>query len=56
MALGVGFPASIASQMLADGRIAGRGLLNPAVDLPHGPFLEALAERGLVVREEVLES
>lgn len=55
MALGVGFPASIAAQMLAEGRIAGRGLLNPAVDLPYAPFMEALAERGIVVTEEVLE-
>jgi saccharopine dehydrogenase-like NADP-dependent oxidoreductase len=55
MALGVGFPASIAAQMLAEGRIAGRGLLNPAVDLPYAPFMEALAERGIVVKEDVLE-
>ena len=55
MSLGVGFPASIVAQMLADGTIAGRGLLNPAVDVPYAPFMAALAERGIVVKEEVLE-
>jgi len=55
MSLGVGFPASIVAQMLADGTIGGRGLLNPAVDVPYAPFMAALAERGIVVKEEVLE-
>jgi lysine 6-dehydrogenase len=55
MSLGVGFPASIVAQMLAEGTIAGRGMLNPAVDVPYAPFMAALAERGIVVKEEVLE-
>ena len=37
------------------GDLAGRGLLNPAVDVPYAPFMAALAERGIVVKEEVLE-
>jgi saccharopine dehydrogenase-like NADP-dependent oxidoreductase len=55
MSLGVGFPASIVAQMLADGRIQKTGMLNPAVDVPYAPFMSALAERGIVVREEVQE-
>ncbi len=55
MSLGVGFPASIVAQMLADGRIRGTGMLNPAVDVPYAPFMAALAERGIVVKEEVEE-
>jgi len=55
MSLGVGFPASIVAQMLADGRITGSGLLNPTVDVPYAPFMAALAERGIVVKEEVQE-
>jgi saccharopine dehydrogenase-like NADP-dependent oxidoreductase len=55
MSLGVGFPASIVAQMLADGRIQGTGMLNPAVDVPYAPFMAALAERGIVVKEEVQE-
>lgn len=55
MAVGVGFAASIAAQLLAEGRIAGRGLLNPAVDVPSDLFLQALAERGVIVTEEVEE-
>jgi hypothetical protein len=30
-------------------------MLNPAVDVPYAPFMSALAERGIVVREEVQE-
>jgi lysine 6-dehydrogenase len=55
MSLGVGFPASIVAQMLADGRITGSGLLNPTVDVPYAPFMAALAERGIVVKEEMQE-
>jgi saccharopine dehydrogenase-like NADP-dependent oxidoreductase len=55
MSLGVGFPASIVAQMLAEGRITGTGLLNPATDVPYAPFMAALAERGIVVQEEVKE-
>jgi saccharopine dehydrogenase-like NADP-dependent oxidoreductase len=53
MSLGVGFPASIVAQMIASGEIAPKGVLNPALHVPHAPFMAALAERGIVVTEEV---
>jgi saccharopine dehydrogenase-like NADP-dependent oxidoreductase len=51
MSRGVGCPASMAAQMLAAGEIRGTGVLNPAVDIPHGPFMAGLRERGIVVHE-----
>jgi saccharopine dehydrogenase-like NADP-dependent oxidoreductase len=53
MSLGVGFPASIVAQMIAAGEISKKGVLNPALDVPYAPFMAALAERGIVVTEEV---
>jgi len=53
MSLGVGFPASIVAQMIASGQISQKGVLNPAVDVPYAPFMAALAQRGIVVKEEV---
>jgi saccharopine dehydrogenase-like NADP-dependent oxidoreductase len=53
MSLGVGFPASIVAQMIASGEITRKGVLNPALDVPYAPFMAALAERGIVVKEEV---
>jgi len=53
MSLGVGFPASIVAQMIASGEIATKGVLNPALDVPYAPFMAALAQRGIVVTEEV---
>lgn len=47
MAMGVGFPVSIAAQMIGAGQIAQRGLLSPVRDIPYGPFMEALAVRGI---------
>lgn len=52
MGLGVGYPVSIVAQMLAGGRIARKGLLSPAVDVPYVPFVAELATRGVVVKEE----
>jgi saccharopine dehydrogenase-like NADP-dependent oxidoreductase len=52
MSLGVGFPASIVAQMLAAGEITPKGVLNPALHIPYAPFMKALAERGIIVREE----
>jgi saccharopine dehydrogenase-like NADP-dependent oxidoreductase len=52
MSLGVGFAASIAAQMLAAGEIRKKGVLSPAVDIPHVPFMAALAERGIVATEK----
>jgi saccharopine dehydrogenase-like NADP-dependent oxidoreductase len=53
MSLGVGFPASIVAQMIASGEIKQAGVLNPALHIPYGVFMAALAERGIVVTEEV---
>jgi lysine 6-dehydrogenase len=54
MSLGVGYPASIVAQMIGDGVIAGKGVLNPALDVPYEPFMAALHERGILIHEEVL--
>jgi lysine 6-dehydrogenase len=54
MSLGVGYPASIVAQMIAGGVIAGKGVLNPALDVPYEAFMAALKERGIVIREEIL--
>jgi saccharopine dehydrogenase-like NADP-dependent oxidoreductase len=53
MSLGVGFPASIVAQMIASGEIKKTGVLNPALHVPYDRFMAALAERGIVVMEEV---
>jgi lysine 6-dehydrogenase len=56
MSLGVGFPASIVAQMIASGEISTKGILNPALDVPYAPFMAALAERGIFVKEEAIWS
>jgi len=43
----VGFTASIGAQMVAAGKIARRGLLSPAKDVPFGPLVEELGRRGV---------
>ena len=53
MSLGVGFPASIVAQMIASGEIKQKGVLNPALHVPYAPFMTALADRGIVVTEEL---
>jgi saccharopine dehydrogenase-like NADP-dependent oxidoreductase len=53
LSLGVGFTVSIVAQMIAAGEISGKGVLSPALDVPYAPFMAALAERGIVVKEEV---
>ena len=40
-------------QMIGGGEITAKGVLNPALHVPHAPFMAALAERGIVVTEEV---
>ena len=47
----VGFPASIAAQMVATGAIAGRGVLSPIRDVPWAPFVGELADRGIEIVE-----
>ena len=49
-----GFPPSIVAQMILAGRISERGVLPPERAVPVGPFLEALAGRGLHARVTVV--
>lgn len=42
----VGFPMSIGAQMILDGRISQRGIVNP-VSVPFAPFIEELEKRGI---------
>ena len=42
----VGFPMSIGAQMILDGRISKRGIVNP-VSVPFEPFIEELEKRGI---------
>jgi saccharopine dehydrogenase-like NADP-dependent oxidoreductase len=53
MSKGVGFPASIAAQMIAAGEIAAKGVLTPIFDIPYQRFTERLAERGIVIEIEM---
>jgi len=55
MAMGVGFPVSIAAQMIGSGQIAQTGLLSPARDIAYGPFMDALAARGITVKRRTVE-
>ncbi|UCE62113.1 MAG: saccharopine dehydrogenase NADP-binding domain-containing protein [Phycisphaerales bacterium] len=50
----VGYPASIAAQMIVSGTINGRGLLSPTKHVPYGLFVAELRERGIQVRETTL--
>ena len=52
MGMGVGFPASIVAQMIADGQIKDTGILTPTVHVPSDDFLKQLKSRGIVVEEE----
>ena len=52
MAQGVGYPASIAAQMIAKGEIAEKGVLSPMKHIPYPAFIDALRNRGIIVEEE----
>ncbi|MCB2147525.1 MAG: saccharopine dehydrogenase NADP-binding domain-containing protein [Deltaproteobacteria bacterium] len=52
MAQGVGYPASIAAQMIARGEITGKGVLSPMKHIPYPAFIDALRSRGIIVEEE----
>jgi len=47
----VGFPASIAAQMLASGQIKARGLLSPIQHMPWAILVEQLSRRGIAIVE-----
>ncbi len=46
---GVGYPASIVAQMLAEGKITRKGLLSPTIDIPAEDFIEELSKRGITI-------
>jgi lysine 6-dehydrogenase len=46
------WPASIVVQMLASGEIAKRGAIRQEADVPAGPFLAAMARRGIEIHYE----
>lgn len=48
----VGYTAAIGAMMVADGRIARRGLLTPLRDVPYEAFRAELGRRGIHVSEE----
>ena len=52
MSKGVGFTASIVALMIARGEITEKGVLAPAVHVPYQPFMDRLAERGIIIEEE----
>jgi hypothetical protein len=39
--------------MIGPGQITKRGVLSPVTDVPYGPFVQALAARGVQVSAEV---
>ncbi|MCU0237375.1 MAG: saccharopine dehydrogenase NADP-binding domain-containing protein [Acidobacteria bacterium] len=51
----VGYTAAIGALMIADGRLARRGLLSPLRDVPYELFRDELARRGIRVSEEITE-
>jgi saccharopine dehydrogenase-like NADP-dependent oxidoreductase len=53
MSKGVGFTASIVAQMLAAGEITAKGILAPGIHIHYQAFRDRLAERGVVIEEEV---
>jgi saccharopine dehydrogenase-like NADP-dependent oxidoreductase len=58
MARGVGYPASIAAEMIAKGEIAKKGVLSPVKDIPADQFLSKIKEQGieLTILDEVIDS
>ena len=57
MAKTTSFPASIAAQMIAAGKITHRGSLFPEdifQDKLYNPFMEALQERGVIISHKVI--
>jgi len=48
----VGFPASIAAQMILKGEISEKGLLSPIHHMPFEPFKKELEIRGIIITNE----
>ena len=53
MSMGVGYTASIVAQMMGNGQITRKGLLNPAIDVPYEAFMSALSGKGVRLKEEI---
>ncbi|RME80617.1 MAG: hypothetical protein D6775_15730 [Caldilineae bacterium] len=51
----VGIPLSIGAQLIAQGEVAGKGVLPPEQALPTDRFFAELARRGITVEEEIVE-
>jgi lysine 6-dehydrogenase len=51
----VGSPLSIGAQLIASGQATARGVQPPELALPTGAFFDALAERGIVIEEQIDE-
>jgi saccharopine dehydrogenase-like NADP-dependent oxidoreductase len=49
----VGYTAAIGALMIADGRLAKRGLLSPLRDVPYAIFKKELAKRNIRISEEL---
>jgi saccharopine dehydrogenase-like NADP-dependent oxidoreductase len=51
----VGFTASIGAQMIASGRVSGRGVLSPVRDIPYEAFVAELRDRRIEVTADTLD-
>ena len=49
----VGYTASIAAQMIANGDINKKGLLTPIRDIPYEKFIDEIKKRGISIKEKV---
>ncbi len=47
----VGYTAAIGARFIVDGLVKKRGLVSPVSDVPYGPFVQALAARGITITE-----
>lgn len=54
MSKGVGYTAAIVARMIAKGEIPEKGLLSPISHVPAAPFMEALRQRGIQIKEEIV--
>ena len=53
MSMGVAYPACIAAEMIVKGKITGKGVLSPAIDVPCDLFMDQLNKRGVRVNETI---